>query len=165
VKANDLDSDLWLEVADDPPSMPITKDYLKDNDPLKPFAPEKTITDQQRQLIKQWIMSGAEAGPTYREVYQAVLVPECLVCHSGAKPAGNYDFSTYEKTMASGKVIAKDLANSDFWLEVADDPPSMPITKDSLKADDPLKVLAPTKTITDKQRQLIRKWIEAGAHS
>jgi hypothetical protein len=52
-------SDLWMQVADDDPMMPLVKQNLPDSSKWKALAPEETITKEQRDLVRAWIEAGA----------------------------------------------------------------------------------------------------------
>ncbi len=54
----------------------------------------------------------------YSELFQKVIQPQCLSCHSSVSPSGNTDLSTYASTIASGKVVAGNALASSLYMTV-----------------------------------------------
>jgi len=122
------------------------------------------LSKNEVQAIYNWIKSGADndSEPTVSEVPEPepapepvalgtftwinenVIQPKCIKCHSGEKPKGKYDMSTYAKVME--RIIPSDSGASEFYKLVLDG--SMP------KKADPL---------LQSELDAIRTWIDSGA--
>jgi titin len=80
---------------------------------------------------------------TFTWVNANVIQPLCLSCHGGSSTKGNYDMSTYAKTMT--RVVAGSSANSLMYQKIQDG--SMPQGK----------------TITTQQKNAVKTWIDSNA--
>lgn len=83
----------------------------------------------------------APTGPvaisaTYAWIQAQVFVPRCIICHRGASAAGGYDLSTYEGTLAGGRVLAGNSASSRLFGRINDNsmPPGGPALSAEVKA-------------------------------
>jgi hypothetical protein len=78
-----------------------------------------------------------------------LLAGRCLDCHSGSEPKGGLDLSTFAGASKGGEagptVVGGKLSDSQLWERVA--------------AGD----MPPKKPLPEKERQLLKAWIEAGA--
>jgi mono/diheme cytochrome c family protein len=112
-------------------------------------------------MVSSWIAAGApETGdtgnnpppvepaptPTYAYIGKYVFGGHCVTCHSGSKPKGDLDLSSYASLMSSDDIEAGDPNDSYLLQEVqsGDMPPG------------------PQK-LTAAQIQAISDWIKAGA--
>ena len=88
------DGDLWEAINDDD---------VEDRMPQSPQAP---LTQEQINLIGQWIQQGAQNNSceptvcdtlnvTYSGTIRPVIQARCQGCHSGATPQGGLDFSSW----------------------------------------------------------------------
>ncbi len=78
-------------------------------------------------------------------LFDKVIAPNCLTCHSGTSPSGNTDLSTYSAIIASGKVVVGDSSTSALYTVVSN--PTIP-EHDGLNAN---------------QLIALSEWIEGGA--
>lgn len=78
-----------------------------------------------------------------------LLAGRCLDCHSGSEPKGGLDLSTLAGASKGGEsgpaVVASELSDSQLWERVV--------------AGD----MPPKKPLPEKERQLLKAWIESGA--
>jgi hypothetical protein len=78
-----------------------------------------------------------------------LLAGRCLDCHSGSEPKGGLDLSTFAGASKGGEagpaVVGGKLSDSQLWERVA--------------AGD----MPPKKPLPERERQLLKNWIEAGA--
>src|SRR5947209_8188151 len=72
-----------------------------------------------------------------------LLIERCIDCHSGLKPKGKLDLTRKETTLKV--VIAKKLKESVLWQRV--EAGEMP----------------PKKPLSDKEKAILKAWIERGA--
>jgi len=91
------------------------------------------------------------ATATFSEVQAQILNVSCTSCHSGVKPSGKIDLSSYAKLMANNKaglILPGNSAKSLLYTEVAtgDMPPKG--TK-----------------VSAANTQLLKQWIDAGAQN
>lgn len=88
-------------------------------------------------------------GPDFDDQVAPLLALHCLDCHSGAEPKGSLDLSRSAAAAKGGEsgpaFIAGDAEKSLLWERVAAD--EMP----------------PKKPLTDKEKQILRDWLAAGA--
>ncbi len=87
-------------------------------------------------------LSSLSANPAYSELQQKIITPKCVSCHS----AGLHNFSNYSAVMASGTVIAGDLAGSTFYQQI--------LTGAMPRGGQPL---------SSTDAAAIKSWIEGGA--
>lgn len=87
-------------------------------------------------------LASLSANPVFSELQQKVITPKCLACHS----SGLHNFSSYASIMASGTVLAGDIAGSTFYLQVSTG--MMPMGRQPLTAP---------------ETAAIKSWIQAGA--
>jgi hypothetical protein len=61
-------------------------------------------------------------GPTYASIFQNIITPKCLSCHSGTEISGNVDLSSYDllvhSTFKPNLVVAGQADNSLFFQVV-----------------------------------------------
>lgn len=110
-----------------------------------PRPKNKPLTTEQKDLILKWIADGAQFEPTpvvvvsYEKVFQEVLRPRCINCHSNAGGnRGGVNLETFENVSAAAAKIEETIKSG-----------SMPRPK--------------TKPLTPEQKDLILKWIAEGA--
>ena len=86
------------------------------------------------------------SASTYSAIYASIFKPQCVRCHSGAKPLGNIDLDSYNAVMAAQIVTPKDPLQSKLYLATfsAEMPPKGP-------------------SLTDEKLTLIYEWIKKGA--
>lgn len=82
-------------------------------------------------------------APTYSLLRDEIFVSSCVSCHSGTRPSGGYNMSTYSGIMT--EVTARNASQSQLYLRVQDG--SMP----------------PAGGLPTSDRNRIRDWINAGA--
>jgi hypothetical protein len=88
------DSEIWEKITE------------SDASDRMPPPPRNPLSQQQKDVIRKWIMQGAKnnscvsascdtAGVTYSGAITNIISNKCQGCHSGASPAGGHDLSTY----------------------------------------------------------------------
>jgi hypothetical protein len=96
----------------------------------------------------------AERAPTFNRDIRPLLSDRCFACHgpdAGTREA-DLRLDTSEGALEYA-IAAGDAENSEVWLRIAsDDPDYVMPPRDSKK-----------KPLTDRERDLIRRWIDAGA--
>lgn len=84
--------------------------------------------------------------PKFSSIYQNVIKPKCLSCHSASNPMAGVNLSSYSATMSSQVVRVGDHSRSDLFIQV--DSGNMPRGGSHL-SDDAVSAIA--------------AWIDAGA--
>lgn len=128
----------------------ITED---DPDDIMPRPPRSPLTAQQIQLIRQWIVQGAQnlsclnlcdsSSFTYNGAIRNIISNKCQGCHSGVAASGGIDLSTYNGL--KGKVN-----DGKLWGAVNHLPGFSPMPKNGAK-------------LSDCEITQIRKWIDGGS--
>lgn len=124
-----------------PPSKPLAQDEI--------LAVSDWITKMSKDTGVALPPSGnLPLGPNYASIYQNVLAPRCLGCHSSANSRGGVSFSTYNSTM---NTVQRTLPNnSTLYTSIAVRNTMPQGAGGSLSAD---------------QKQAIFDWITAGANN
>lgn len=149
---------LSLVVPKHPEASPLFDSILSGRMPKG----QPRLSETQIQLVKSWIVAGAlEDGgvnppplppePTFRWIFENLLVKRCVGCHSGQDPKTSLDLRTYESIMNfSGDVFkAVEAGDPDFsGLYVFTSNGSMPPNGTSL---------------TNQETDMIFEWIKKGA--
>lgn len=107
VEGGDLNgSDMW--------------EVINENDPddIMPPPPANPLTQQQKNIIRDWILQGAQnlscsgncdsLNATYSAVIKPMIDTYCKGCHSGSNPTGNVSLTNYAETAAqvpTGKLL------------------------------------------------------------
>jgi mono/diheme cytochrome c family protein len=135
------DSELYERIIDTDPD---------DRMPRPPMSP---LTQQQKQLIYQWIMQGAQnlscqnmcdsTNFSYSGAIKILVSNKCQGCHSGTTASGGIDLSNYNGLKA--KVI-----DGRLWGTINHQAGFSPMPKNGTK-------------LSDCEITQIRKWIEAGS--
>lgn len=92
--------------------------------------------------------------PTFADVQNQILVPKCIMCHSGQRPAAGVSFEQYDSIVADPDLIVVGNAEtSGIYASVTDD--YMP----------PKKAVAAGRVarLTPEEKDLLKAWINAGA--
>jgi hypothetical protein len=128
---------------------------ITDNDPddRMPRPPMSPLSQQQIQIIYQWIQQGAqnlecsslcdENNFTYSGTIKLLIVNKCQGCHSGSIPQGGIDLSTYEGLKAK-------VTDGRLWGAINHQAGFSPMPKNGTK-------------LSDCEIAQFRKWIDAGA--
>lgn len=124
-----------------------------DPDDRMPRPPMAPLTQQQKQIIYQWIVQGAQNlscqnmcdsnSFTYSGAIKSLISNKCQGCHSGTAASGGIDLSTYNGLKA--KVI-----DGRLWGAINHQPGFSPMPKNGAK-------------LSDCEITQIKKWIDAGA--
>src|SRR5262245_61924115 len=89
------------------------------------------------------------APPDFDDQVAPLLAARCLDCHSGAEPKGMLDLSRSATALKGGEtgpaLVAGNADKSLLWERVSSD--EMP----------------PKKPLSDREKQVLREWIAAGA--
>jgi mono/diheme cytochrome c family protein len=98
--------------------------------------------------------SATAATPTYNRDIRPILSDNCFACHGFDEKGRKADLrlDTLEGATESGAIVPGDAAASTLW--------------DRITADAPDEVMPPPeshKTLTPEQKDLLRRWIDAGA--
>lgn len=91
------------------------------------------------------LSSTAEGSNYYVGIYEKVIEPKCLSCHSGNNLSGGVNLSTYSTMMAANKITAGNALTSAFYTVLAD------------------AMIPAHATLSQSQLQGIEEWIESGA--
>lgn len=140
-------------------------------DAENPMPPKKSLSAEQIQLIKDWILGGAKektegeinAPPvaielpvlpkeiTFKMINEKILVKRCNACHDGAP--GNYapDFTSYKSLMDEEVIVPGNLEKSSFYTDII---PNLKGEIDMPEDGEPLSA---------SEVQLIKDWILNGA--
>ena len=109
---------------------------------------QSVATDLTNQ-ITAWVQGGGGAAvtpvvleATFQSINALILQPKCATCHNPNGTRRQEDYSTYESTIATGKI------DGDFWDEIESD--NMPRGRDAV----PLNAA---------EKAAIRAWLDAGA--
>jgi len=147
-----------MNTADIRPGRPNDSELyerIMENDPedRMPKPPRSPLTDQQKSLIRDWILQGAQnlscqnlcdsAVFSYSGAIRNIISNKCQGCHSGAAASGGIDLSTY-----SG--VKLKITDGRLWGAVNHLPGFSPMPKNGAK-------------LSDCEITQIRKWIDAGS--
>ncbi len=88
------DSEIWEKITESDP------------DDRMPPPPRNPLTQQQKEMIRKWIMQGAKnnscvssacdtGNVTYSGAIRSIITAKCQGCHSSSAPSGGYDFTSY----------------------------------------------------------------------
>ncbi|HEY7315560.1 MAG TPA: DUF1549 domain-containing protein, partial [Gemmataceae bacterium] len=92
----------------------------------------------------------AESGPSFEREIAPLLTSRCLKCHSGARAKGDLDLTRRERLLAggaSGTVVAPGKSADSLLYEYVRD-----------------KKMPPKQPLDEKEIELLRRWIDGGAH-
>ena len=84
--------------------------------------------------------------PTFQSIHQLVLLPKCAGCHSPTGTRPREDYSTYEASINTGKIVPGNAAGSEMYKECTSG--AMPLGTDRL---------------TEEELAALRQWIDEGA--
>lgn len=122
-------------------------------DKRMPRPPQAPLSQQQIQLIYDWIRQGAknlvcaslcnENNFSYSSTIKIIIGNKCQGCHSGSNPQGGIDLSTYHGVKAK-------VADGRLWGAINHLPGFSPMPKNGTK-------------LSDCEITQFRKWINAGA--
>lgn len=96
IRLNDpLDSDLWEAINETDPA------------DVMPQPPQNPLTAEQKEIIRQWLLQGAQNNScvpttcdTLNVTYSGTIAPlvaqRCGGCHGGGSPQGGLDFGTWD---------------------------------------------------------------------
>ena len=130
-------------------------EVLVENDPDKrmPRPPLNPLSQQQIQIIYQWIQQGAqnlecssmcdENSFTYSGTIKVLIANKCQGCHSGGLPQGGIDLSTYNGVKAK-------IDDGRLWGAINHQAGFSPMPKNGTK-------------LSECEINQFRKWIDAGA--
>lgn len=147
-----------MATADVRPGRPFNSDLYEsivETDLRKrmPPSPNLALTDDQKALIYNWILQGAQdlvcqelcdaSNFTFSGAVQNIMTNKCQGCHSGTTPAGGIDLSTYAGIKAK-------VDDGKLWGAINHAPGFSPMPKNGNK-------------LSDCEIQQIENWIAAGA--
>ena len=124
-----------------------------DPDKIMPRPPRAPLTTQQKQLIREWILQGAQNlvcqnmcdsnSFTYNNAIRNIISNKCQGCHSGSAASGGIDLSTYSGIKAK-------VTDGRLWGAINHQPGFSPMPKNGAK-------------LSDCEITQIRKWIDGGS--
>jgi uncharacterized membrane protein len=148
-----------IATADIRPGRPSDSDLyevLVETDPDKkmPRPPRTPLTQQQVQIIYQWIQQGAQylscqtsscdtSAITFSATIRNIISNKCQGCHSGTGASGGIDLSSYSGVKAK-------VTDGRLWGAINHQPGFSPMPKNGAK-------------LNDCEISQIRKWIDAGS--
>jgi hypothetical protein len=122
-------------------------------DKRMPRPPQNPLTQQQIQLIYDWIKQGAknlecaslcdENNFSYSSTIKLIISNKCQGCHSGGAPQGGIDLSTYSGVKAK-------ITDGRLWGAINHQQGFSPMPKNGAK-------------LSDCEITQFRKWMDAGA--
>lgn len=128
---------------------------IMDSDPDKrmPRPPRNPLTNQQKQLIRDWIRQGAQNLScqnlcdttvfSFSGAIRNIITNKCQGCHSGLAASGGIDLSTYEGVKAK-------ITDGRLWGAINHLAGFSPMPKNGAK-------------LSECEITLIRRWIDAGS--
>jgi uncharacterized membrane protein len=139
---NPSNSDIWEKINDNDPS-----------DRMPP-PPKNPLSQEQKDLVKKWILQGARnnscsasacdvTNVTFNSTIRPTINNKCVGCHSGRAPQGGFSFDTYAGVKAK-------VDDGRLWGAVNHLPGYSPMPKGGAK-------------LSNCEINQFRKWIEAGA--
>jgi uncharacterized membrane protein len=127
VRPFDLDRDLFEAITEDDP------------DKIMPPPPQAPLTQDQIDLIAQWIMQGAQNNScvssgcdTLNVTYSGTIVPlvqqRCQGCHSGVTPQGGLNLTSYTvmNALATDGRLEAVITHDPFYAPMPPSSPRMP---------------------------------------
>lgn len=135
-------SEIWEKITESDP------------DDRMPPPPRNPLTQQQKDIIKNWILQGAQnnscvnascdtANVTYSTTIRNIISNKCQGCHSGSAASAGYDFSTYTGVKAR-------INDGKLWGAVNHMPGYSAMPKNGTK-------------LSSCELSQIKKWMDAGA--
>jgi uncharacterized membrane protein len=129
---------------------------INETDPSKrmPRPPRNPLTQDQKDIIRKWILQGAinnscasascdTLNVTYSTSIRNIISNKCQGCHSSSAPAGGFDYTTYAGVKAR-------VNDGKLWGAVNHLPGYSPMPKNGAK-------------LSTCELAQIKKWIDAGA--
>lgn len=126
------------------------------------MPPDLPLTQEERDDLTIWIDSFVPTSPlpqenqpgsgsgsiqaTFQSINQNILIPKCLGCHNPSGIRSGEDFSTYQTTITTGKIVPGNAAGSIFYDQIASG--AMPFGGQALSSE---------------EVQAVADWINAGA--
>ena len=124
-----------------------------DPDDQMPRPPMNPLTQQQKQVIYQWIIQGAQNlscqnlcdsnNFSYSGAIKTLVSNKCQGCHSGVTAQGGVDLSTYNGLKAK-------ITDGRLWGAINHQPGFSPMPRNGTK-------------LSDCELTCVKKWIESGS--
>ena len=131
-------------------------EVITDNDPSDrmPPPPQPALTQEQKDIVRKWIMQGAKnnscassvcdtANVSFSGTIKGIITTKCQGCHSGNAAGGGYDLTSYTGVKAR-------IDDGKLWGSVNHMPGYSPMPKNGNK-------------LSACELSQVKKWMDAGA--